>query len=386
MTLVDHRQEKERKGKKEIALLDWDLIARLNTLAGRIGTSTRPGTTHNVDRENKARQQLPPADLYVSKPSEGSATGKDQRDGTTTPKRATAVQDPPPQCCCTPTDHLTVCRNTESETTNARGPRHNRRWTLACAGTSNPPLSTPLARAWDHPTRRTAPHPGLVPRIVVMVAKEVPRPPRTEPSRQTNTEVRIITLLRPRTEPPPSSQKTKDVARAVFRRCIAPGSSAELKAPPRSAAGQVATSCRCRKHHQNNDVPHRTRECPATPGATERCKQTNDRQVETHGHQQESRCHGERKATPIHMPYDRSASIVHSTPRAVGRPRTNGVSRSRRLQEGYDAHRRRRRSSRGWTGFTPRDNAAGLPLQTWHPQQGDRHLKGAAAMPPGRTW
>jgi hypothetical protein len=212
MTLADHRQEKERKGKNKSPCwigTSTRVIARLNTLAGRIGTSTRLDTTHNVDREDKARQQLPPADLYVSKPSEGSATGKDQRDGTTAPKRATAVQDPPPQCCCSPADHLTVCRNTESEMTNARGPRRNRPWTLACAGTSNPPLSTPLARARDHPTRRTAPHPGLVPRIAAMIAKEVPRPPGTEPSRQTNTEVRIITLLRPRTEPPPSSQKTE---------------------------------------------------------------------------------------------------------------------------------------------------------------------------------
>jgi hypothetical protein len=182
------------------------------------------------------------------------------------------------------------------------------------------------------------------------------------------------------------ARRPKDVARAVFRRCITPGSSTVLKASPRSAAGQVVTSCRCRKRHQNNDVPHRTGECPAAPGAAKRYKQTNDRQVETLGHQQESRRHGERKATPIRKPYDRSASTVLSAPRAIGRPRTNGVSRSQRLPEGYDAHRRRRRSSRGWTGFTPRDNAAGLPPQTWHPQQGNRRLKGAAAMPPGRTW
>jgi hypothetical protein len=174
-----------------------------------------------------------------------------------------------------------------------------------CAGPPNPPHgTTPQTRSKNcrHGSKRGA-----------------PPPPGTEPSRQTNTEVRIITLLRPRTEPPPSSQKTEDVARTVFRPCIAPGSSVVLKAPPRSAAGQVITSCRCRKRHQNNDVPHRTGECPATPGATERCKQTNDRQVETHGHQQESGRHGERNATPIHMPYDRSASNVHSTPRPVGR-------------------------------------------------------------------
>jgi hypothetical protein len=257
------------------------------------------------------------------------------------------VQDPPPQCCCTPTDHLTVCRNTESKTTNARGPRCNRRWTLACAGTSNPPLSTPLACARDHPTRRTAPHPGLVPRIAAMVAKEVPRPPR-EPNRAVRPTPRFESsrCFDPAQSRRHRARRPKDVARVVFRRCIAPGSSAVLKAPPRSAADQVVTSCRCRKRHQNNDVPHRTGECPTTPGIAERCKQTNDRRVETLGHQQESGRHGERKATPIRMPYDRSASIVHSTPRAVGRPRTNDVSRSRRLQEGYDTHRRRCRSSR----------------------------------------
>jgi hypothetical protein len=261
MTLSDHRQEKERKGKNKlpcwIGTSTW-VIPRLNTLAGRIGTSTRPDTTHNVDIEDKARQQLPPAYLYVSKPSEGSATGKDQRDGTTAPKRATAVQDPPPQCCCTPADHLTVCRNTESETTNARGPPRNRRCTLACAGTSNPPFSTPVARARDHPTSRTAPHPGLVPRIAAMVARG-----GAPPSREPNGAVRPTPRLESsRCFAPAQSRhrarRPKDVARAVFRRCITPGSSTVLKASPRSAAGQVVTSCRCRKRHQNNDVPHRT--------------------------------------------------------------------------------------------------------------------------------
>jgi hypothetical protein len=268
MTLADHRQEKERKGKNKlpcwIGTSTW-VIPRLNTLAGRIGTSTRPDTTHNVDIEDKARQQLPPAYLYVSKPSEGSATGKDQRDGTTAPKRATAVQDPPPQCCCTPADHLTVCRNTESETTNARGPPRNRRCTLACAGTSNPPLSTPVACARDHPTSRTAPRTRSK-NCRHGSKRRCPALSGTKRSRQTNTKVRIITLLRPRTKPP-SSQKTK---RCRPRRLPTMHHTREFNC----AESLAAIRCRPSRHKLSLPQAPSKQRCPAPhwrmPGSTRR--------------------------------------------------------------------------------------------------------------------
>jgi hypothetical protein len=270
MTLADHRQEKERKGKNKlpcwIGTSTW-VIPRLNTLAGRIGTSTRPDTTHNVDIEDKARQQLPPAYLYVSKPSEGSATGKDQRDGTTAPKRATAVQDPPPQCCCTPADHLTVCRNTESETTNARGPPPQPSLYSRVRGYLQPAIQHACCTCAGPPNQ---PH-GTTPRTRSKNCRHgskrrCPALSGTKRSRQTNTKVGIITLLRPRTKPP-SSQKTK---RCRPRRLPTMHHTREFNC----AESLAAIRCRPSRHKLSLPQAPSKQRCPAPhwimPGSTRR--------------------------------------------------------------------------------------------------------------------
>jgi hypothetical protein len=69
-------------------------------------------------------------------------------------------------------------KNTESEAT------------LACVETTNPPLGTPLSRARGPQTRRTAPHSGVVSRIVVEVAQRGAPTPRNQNKPQATTMVR----------------------------------------------------------------------------------------------------------------------------------------------------------------------------------------------------
>ena len=119
--------------------------------------------------------------------------------------------------------------------------------TLACAGTSNPPLSTPLSCAGTS----NPPH-GTTLRTRFRDCrrgskKRCPAPPGTEPSRQTTSVVRnhhvafpLARRRRPRARRPKMSPApSSDVV--PHRK-----GSAVLNTPPRSAAGQVVTDCRCR--------------------------------------------------------------------------------------------------------------------------------------------
>ena len=119
--------------------------------------------------------------------------------------------------------------------------------TLACAGTSNPPLSTPLSCAGTS----NPPH-GTTLRTRFRDCrrgskKRCPAPPGTEPSHQTTAVVRnhhvafpLARRRRPRARRPKMSPApSSDVV--PHRK-----GSAVLNTPPRSAAGQVVTDCRCR--------------------------------------------------------------------------------------------------------------------------------------------
>jgi hypothetical protein len=102
-------------------------------------------------------------------------------------------------------------------------------------------------------------------------------------------------------------------------------------------------------------VPHRTGECQATPAAAERCKQTSPqprRDPHTPTVEQTSRLE-------VGNPRDASRTTGMPPPTgavAKGRhvmPTSARCLKRRRLQGGYDTRRRRRRSSRSWTRFTP---------------------------------
>ena len=119
--------------------------------------------------------------------------------------------------------------------------------TLVCAGTSNPPLSTPLSCAGTS----NPPH-GTTLRTRFRDCcrgskKRCPAPPGTEPSRRTTAVVRnhhvafpLSRRHRPRARRPKMSP--------ALSPDVVPNrkGSAVLKPPPRSAAGQVVTNCRCR--------------------------------------------------------------------------------------------------------------------------------------------
>jgi hypothetical protein len=175
-------------------------------------------------------------------------------------------------------------KNTESEATQRAGASpHPPLDTLSRA--RGPPTrhSARLTRARGPSTRRTTPRSGLVPRIDVEVARRgAPSPGnQTKPPDCRCGSNHHVAF--PRTKSPPSSQKIEEVARAVFRRCTAPGEFSRAESP-------AAIHCRPSHHRLSlpqassiNVVPHRTGDCQATLDAAERCKQMNDSRVKTSG-------------------------------------------------------------------------------------------------------
>jgi hypothetical protein len=126
------------------------VTAQRNSLAGRIGSSTRPGTTHNADTGDKKQPQPPPADPHVSNRRRNPLLIWSRGAGTTAPKRASIVQDPTPQCSCTHTDHLTAWRTPSLKQPNARGPRRIRRWTPSRVRGDLQPAALSYGPPWAH--------------------------------------------------------------------------------------------------------------------------------------------------------------------------------------------------------------------------------------------
>jgi hypothetical protein len=124
-------------------------------------------------------------------------------------------------------------------------------------------------------------------------------------------------------------------------------------------------------------VPHHTRECQATPTATEHCKQSSqqprrDPQTPTGEHM---------LRLEIGNPHDASRTTGMPPPTgavAKGRsamPTNARCLKRRRLQGGYDTRRRRRCSSRSWTGLHPKTSSSRVITPKWRPQQGERRSK-----------
>jgi hypothetical protein len=162
--------------------------------------------------------------------------------------------------------------NTESEATQRAGASpHPPLDTLSRA--RGPPTrhSAHLTRGRGPPTRHTAPRSGLVPRITAKVSRRDAPPLGTETKPPDHRRSSNQHIAFPRTKPPPSSQRPGKSPTPSSDDVPHRESSVVLKTPPRSAVGQVITSCRCRKRRRNA-VPHRTGACQATPGAAKCCK------------------------------------------------------------------------------------------------------------------
>jgi hypothetical protein len=168
-------------------LSDWiGTSTRVTALADSIGTSTRPQLYTQRRLKNKAKPQLHTL-KQVSKTTEvKTAAEMERRGGHHRTERATAVQDPTPQCCCTRKGHWATCRNTESEPPTC----HSARLTLSCAGSAQ--------------TRHTAPHSRLVSKILVEVAQR--GAPPSEPNQVADHHRGSNHLAAsPSCKPPPSS-------------------------------------------------------------------------------------------------------------------------------------------------------------------------------------
>src|SRR6185503_119649 len=104
-----------------------------------------------------------------------------------------------------------------------QGPRHFRHWTPLSRARGPPTRhSARLSRVRGPPTRHTTPRSVLVSGIAVEAARRDAPPPRnrTKPPDHLRGS-KSSRCFPPRTKTPPSSQKTEDVTRAVFRRCTA---------------------------------------------------------------------------------------------------------------------------------------------------------------------
>nr|CAB3500445.1 unnamed protein product [Digitaria exilis] len=161
-----------------------------------------------------------------------------------TTKRVITVQDPPPQCCCTP--------NTESEGTQRAGPRRFHRWATLSRARGPPTRHSArlsLVRG-DLQTRRTAPHYGLV-------EDEVPRIPGPYQAVNPSPRFEIITLFSPSHRMSSLSKKTECRLRrlsTLYR-----------------TSGQVPTGCRCRKRRpsmMSRTVLEIAEQPQASPSAT----------------------------------------------------------------------------------------------------------------------
>jgi hypothetical protein len=104
-----------------------------------LGHQLGHNSTLNDDGKDKEKLQLHPL-IQVSKTTEvKTAAEKGPRGRHHHTERATAVQDPTSQCCCTRNGHRAACR-TPRQKQLSRG-----------AGTTNLPLSTPLSRVRGPP-------------------------------------------------------------------------------------------------------------------------------------------------------------------------------------------------------------------------------------------
>jgi hypothetical protein len=140
MTLADHRQEKERKGKKQIALLDWGLNTgdRTTKHTGRSDWDINAARHYSQRRQRRQSTTATSTRRPVCIKTVGGVRhrkgpeGRHHRteEGHRRAGPTAAVLLHPYQ----PLDGMQKHR-----VTNARGPRRNCRWTLACAGTSNRP-------------------------------------------------------------------------------------------------------------------------------------------------------------------------------------------------------------------------------------------------------
>jgi len=137
-----------------------------------------------------------------------------------------------------------------------RGPRHFRHWTPLSRARGTPTRhSARLSRVRGPPTRHTAPRSVLVSGIAVEAARRG-APRELNQAARSLPWFEIITLLSPRTKTPPSSQKTEDVARAVFRRCTAPEGFSRAEHP-------ATIRCRQSRHLLSLPLAPSFKRCPA---------------------------------------------------------------------------------------------------------------------------
>ena len=122
-----------------------------SSLAGWIGTSTRPNSNHNDDRRAKAQPQLPHtiALLRLSKQLKCSSIDRGAEGADTTTPGGHCRAGPNAAVLLHPNRPPDGMKNIKSGATQRAevSPLPPLDATLACAGTSNPPLSTPLSCA-----------------------------------------------------------------------------------------------------------------------------------------------------------------------------------------------------------------------------------------------
>lgn len=192
-------------------------------------------------------------------------------------------------------------KNTESEATQRAGasPLPPLDITLACAGTSNPPLSTPLSRARGPPNPLHGSTLRTRFRKCRQGSKECPTPRDPYQAARPPPWFESSRCLPLRTSRRPQARRPKMSPAPSFDAEPHREGSAVLKTPPRSAAGQVHTGCRCRK--RRHSTLSRTALEIATQHQAPRnaASSRNNSRVKTPGHQQESRRLGVRWATPF---------------------------------------------------------------------------------------
>jgi hypothetical protein len=173
--------------------LDWDLNTGYR--AGRLDWDINAAKTlHSTTTEKQSKTAAPPSQNKYRKTTEVKiAAEKERRGRHHHTKRAIAVQNPTPRCCCT---RKATGRHVETpsqkQLSRARGPptRLTARLTLSCAGTAQ--------------TRCTAPHSTLVSKIAVEIAQR--GSPPSEPNQAADHHRGLNHLAAsPSRKPPPLS-------------------------------------------------------------------------------------------------------------------------------------------------------------------------------------
>jgi hypothetical protein len=239
--LGDHKTEKKIKRKNELARLDWDINTsyRSNYTHRPIGSGHQHGRALHTNEgiKDKSKTAAPPTNRTHAS-NEPWSEAHHRR------KKLRGIHhrtEGPPPCgaqrrrSAAPTLTADNVKNTESE------------GTLACAGTTNPPLSTPLSRARGplNPPHGTTLRSRL--ENCCRGSSKVPRPSETATSRIPPPRNEVITLLRPCTS---RHYRAKGLKMSPAPSCDdVPHRElpAMLKTSPRSSTGQVFTDCRCRK-------------------------------------------------------------------------------------------------------------------------------------------